>query len=285
MAQRSIETRVSFDGRIPGLVLGILFLFPVLGSAASPELARQLYREGNWRGAKREAERILYSNPSDQAAALLCIASAVRFPDAKIDTCLASARRLALEGSTPQIRAPAANFAAWILAEKHQIPDAWRLAEQAFLEADDEDTFLSSGALMTLMLDRHAKLIHPAPATRLQLDSVRPLLPRRPASPIARQTPPAEGGWLSLPGKAIVAFYRFAIRPAIGSRCSLTPSCSSYFREAAITHPFLALPLIGDRLVREPSVVKSGCHPIEYAGRLSYADPLHDHDFWLRSPP
>lgn len=94
------------------------------------------------------------------------------------------------------------------------------------------------------------------------------------ATPAGRRA--AWSGW---PVRWIVGMYRRHIGPAIGARCSLVPSCSQYFLEAGNRYGWLAVPLIGDRLVREPSVVQCGEHPV--AGKTErYADPVEDHAWW-----
>jgi len=81
-------------------------------------------------------------------------------------------------------------------------------------------------------------------------------------------------GWIT---GGIVRMYRRWVGPAIGARCSLTPSCSEYFLQAGRRHGWLAFPMMADRLVREPSVVAAA--EVRIAGRI--ADPLEDHDGWM----
>ena len=82
--------------------------------------------------------------------------------------------------------------------------------------------------------------------------------------------------------KLIGISVRHAIRPAIGSRCSLDPSCSEYFRQASRNHGLLSIPMIADRLVREPSVVLKREREIVVGGETRIADPLSDHDQWMK---
>lgn len=79
-----------------------------------------------------------------------------------------------------------------------------------------------------------------------------------------------------------ISFYARQIAPAIGSRCILEPSCSRYFLEAADRHGFLAIPMQGDRFVREPSVVQAAEKPLRVGGKIRFADPVSDHDWWFR---
>ncbi len=83
------------------------------------------------------------------------------------------------------------------------------------------------------------------------------------------------GEW---PIRGLVGFYRFAIGPAIGNRCILEPSCSRYALEAARRSGWLSIPMTGDRLIREPSVVQAGEKPVfGKDGQIRYADPVTNH--------
>lgn len=83
---------------------------------------------------------------------------------------------------------------------------------------------------------------------------------------------------LNAPAKGVVWLYRTQIAPGIGQRCSLTPSCSEYFVQALDKHGPLALPMIADRLVREPNVFAEARYPVIQAdGRVLYADPVDAH--------
>jgi putative component of membrane protein insertase Oxa1/YidC/SpoIIIJ protein YidD len=81
-----------------------------------------------------------------------------------------------------------------------------------------------------------------------------------------------------LPVKGMVGFYRMAVAPALGSRCVLEPSCSRYSMQAARERGWLGLPMTGDRLIREPTIVALGTHPVTNTqGRIHYADPVSAH--------
>ena len=81
----------------------------------------------------------------------------------------------------------------------------------------------------------------------------------------------------ALPVKALVGFYRFAVAPALGSRCSLHPSCSAYSLQAARERGWLGLPMTADRLIREPDVVGARQAPFRKNGRTLYPDPVSAH--------
>ncbi|MDP6490236.1 MAG: membrane protein insertion efficiency factor YidD [Kiritimatiellia bacterium] len=76
----------------------------------------------------------------------------------------------------------------------------------------------------------------------------------------------------------MVGFYRIVVAQSIGSRCVLEPSCSTYSLQAARERGWLGIPMTGDRLIREPSVVHAKEHPVGVInGRTHYADPVSDH--------
>lgn len=126
-------------------------------------------------------------------------------------------------------------------------------------------------------------------ACRLECRRVEAVAPGRPETRqlLARaeseltRARPAPSRWKrlgALPVKGLVGFYRLAISSAIGSRCVLEPSCSAYSLQAARERGGLALPMTGDRLIREPSVVNEGAKPVtDSQGRIRYADPVSDH--------
>lgn len=83
------------------------------------------------------------------------------------------------------------------------------------------------------------------------------------------------GAW---PIKGVVAFYRVVFAPVVGVRCVLVPSCSQYAQDAAVQYGWLGVPMTGDRLVREPSVILNAERPMTNAyGQILYADPVSGH--------
>ena len=98
-----------------------------------------------------------------------------------------------------------------------------------------------------------------------------------------RLTPKHGESWSGAPARLAVAFYQRQIAPAIGSRCSLHPSCSRYATEALRKHGLLGMALVADRGVREPDVVSRRQDPITVNGRIRYHDPLAAHDGWMKA--
>ncbi len=113
-------------------------------------------------------------------------------------------------------------------------------------------------------------------AVRLQVDAVRSRCPPGLAAESRRLVRP-EPRAPPLPARALLRFYRSQVGPAIGARCALEPSCSAYFAEAAARYGPLALPLLADRFVREPSTVAERRRTVRRGGATRVLDPLADH--------
>ncbi len=158
---------------------------------------------------------------------------------------------------------------------------AYRLFRQCFLETSSQDLFLRAGCSLDLLVREFPSLGKNDPVLFQSLETSRSLW----TPELIRECLPEKesgGGALSKPGKWVVAFYREMVRPAIGGRCSLDPSCSEYFKQASEKHGLLGLPIQADRFIREPSVVQAAEKPISVNGAVRYADPLSDHDEWMK---
>jgi len=286
MAQRFIEPPCRLTKRIPGILSGVLFsFFSLFASATETDLAEQLFQEGNWPVCLQESQRVLCQSPYNETALLLHTLASLRSSPTNINGNLSALISLTRNSHHPEIRAVAANEAAWILARQDRMQEAWRLAEQAFLGSTSTPVFRSSGALLLEIMARHPKMAAPSDTTRLQIETCAPLLANAPIPPRSLDPLPQKTSLLAMPGQWIVFFYRNAIRPALGARCSLKPHCSEYFLLASRQHPLLAIPMIADRLVREPSVVSAGQHALQENGTTVYEDPVENHDFWMTSRP
>jgi putative component of membrane protein insertase Oxa1/YidC/SpoIIIJ protein YidD len=261
---------------VPGFWLGTLFVLasPALGQA---DLAADLFEEGNWAACRRECRRTLDGNPADERAELLGAVCDLRLGR----PAPASLGRLAVSGTTTETRAMAAyelGRAEWAAGRPGS---AYPLLRQAFLEAPSQDLFARAGCSLDLLQEEVPTLGKNDPAVFQSLETSRALWTREVRQECAL---PRERGTslTAMPAQWIVAFYRGLIRPAIGTRCSLHPSCSHYFEEAAREHGLLAFPIAGDRLVREPDVVAAAEDPVQVGGQTRYADPLRDHTGWMR---
>jgi hypothetical protein len=267
---------------IPGLGPGIFFFMLALAVAAEPslDLAAELFGEGDWAAARTESLR------TDSARArLLGAVSALRMGRG---TAGAKAQ-LALIWHDESVDLETRCMAAYEsgLAERADgspasALDGWTFA---YLNTRAPPLFWRSGCSLYFLLKADKSLRSREPALWQSLPSCRDVWPLevwRECRP--RKVPGPSPA--SLPGKWIVQFYRAQIGPAIGSRCDLLPSCSEYFKQASHAHGLLGIPIMADRFVREPSVVAAKEKPVVMpSGRIRYADPLSDHDFWMKGKP
>jgi uncharacterized protein len=80
-----------------------------------------------------------------------------------------------------------------------------------------------------------------------------------------------------------ITFYQKIISPAVGNRCQMSPSCSSYSKEAFQTHGFfVGWIMTCDRLMRcgrDETHLAPGVWTPE--GRLT-SDPLSGNDSWMK---
>jgi len=175
----------------------------------------------------------------------------------------------------------AASFECGRLAWASSDPDAaYAHFKRAFETTGSYDLFLRSGCSLHMLTERKKSLREKDAALALQLQTSRRLWSRDLMEECA--LPDKGSGAASLPGKWIVAFYRSQIGPAIGARCSLTPSCSEYFRQACRAHGLLGFAIQADRFFREPSEVAAKKNPVPVGDVIKYADPLEDHTKWLK---
>lgn len=273
--------------KIPGLAPGIFFFGLSLAAAAAPlDLAADLFAEGQWAAARTEARRVqthavaaeadrarllaaisaLRLNPGDESARA-DLAALWQAPAADLETrCMAAYEFGLADWAAGGAQAPAALEFAFL--QTRQVPLFWRAGCSLYfyLKADRRLRKEKAAVWQSLQSCRDA----------WPLEVWRECRPRRPAGHSLG----------SRPGKWIVQFYRAQIAPAIGARCDLEPSCSEYFQQASRAHGLLGIPLMADRFVREPSVVAAKEKPVEMpGGGIRYADPVSDHDFWLKGTP
>lgn len=261
--------------RIPGLVPGILFFLPWLATAASLELARDLGAEGDWAGCWRECRRVLQVEPGDAAAAQLGALARFRMDPRDAQRRQALAQNLA-GGLVGGVGPWAAYALAADAARRGEANEAFDWGVVAFAQADSHDFFLRSGCLLDALARRYPERMASHDALRLQLQTCRSLWSRELQAEAKRMIRSGDGPWAQ-PGRWIVIFYRGQISPALGARCSLTPSCSEYFLQACRQAGMLGFPIAADRLIREPSVIAVGAHPVGVGRNVRYADPLSDH--------
>lgn len=80
--------------------------------------------------------------------------------------------------------------------------------------------------------------------------------------------------------RLVILFQRW-ISPVDGARCSMTPTCSAYARQALQQHgPLLGSFITVDRLIHEGDPVERE-HPVVRGDFIRFHDPLEENDFWL----
>lgn len=274
--------------RIPAVLAGILFIYAPSGLAAPqpPALWASLFDEHAWAECRREALRAAPEDPRAAVMADICLLR-LRAPEA-------SGALGRLQSVAQDEQHPAAPTAALEVGRHHlqhqRTVEAWPWFAQALVSTNDPDEFVEAGSALAWIGMRHRELLRSNPSLADQLASGRMLWTPDRLRAIA---PGSKSGGLFArlarwPARAIVGLYRSAIRPAIGSRCNLEPGCSAYFLEASRRHGLTGIPMLADRLVREPGVNARGEYPVSMpSGTIRYADPIEDHDFWFhaKDPP
>lgn len=279
-----IDSR-SFAKWIPGLVPGILFLCATCGFAGvSLELAADLFAEGQWAAARAESMRAAAEGvgPDVARARLLAALSSLRMghePTRAVEELEGLWRDVFVPSA---VRCAAAYEAGLARRGDRDRTAAFEAFRFAYLNAVEPPLFWRAGCSLYFLLKADKPLRRAEAALWQSLQSCRDAWPLE----IWRECRPrkAKGASLaSLPGRAVVRFYRAQISPAIGARCDLHPSCSEYFLQASRARGLLGIPIMADRFVREPSVVAAQHQPITMPdGHVRFADPLSDHDFWMK---
>lgn len=297
--------RTGLNG-IPGLAPGILFfaLFAFLSgafaaAAGSPtELAEALLEEEDWAAARIEARRAEAASDADAAdaarARLIQGIAALRADDVagaeNLLPPLWQTEDVPADLETSCLAAYEWGRSLWARCQFASAADA---LAYAFRRTRDPELFWLAGCSLHFLFDEADDVAEANPDLVAQVELSASAWPdnvyRRcnPRTSGMRDKTDADAPSLfSLPGRAIVRFYRAQVSPAIGSRCSLTPSCSEYFLQASKKHGLLGVPLIGDRFIREPGVVGAQEILVEQPdGAYRIADPVEAHDFWMEPAP
>ncbi|MFH0953623.1 MAG: membrane protein insertion efficiency factor YidD [Verrucomicrobiota bacterium] len=258
-------------------------MFSVVGALAqaSPDLAVDLFAEGDWAACRRECRRVLAEDTEQQTARLLDAVARLRLGEDRPEILDSLARLAAVTG-----RVETSSMAAYELGRqlwrKGNTAAAFGHIKQAFETTRSPDLFLRAGCSLSLLTVDFPTLGKDHPSLRQSLETCRPLWTSDIRKECTIEPAREREHLLSKPGQWIVRFYRAQLRPAIGARCSLEPSCSEYFREASREHGLLAFPITADRLVREPSVVAAKEKEVQVGEQMRIADPLADHDDWMK---
>lgn len=271
------------ERRIPALAAGVL-LFSVAFSQSSGvgiELARELLVERDWSAASHEAQLVLTDSPPNEEAVFVLAVSRINAGEPTSNH-ITALRGLADNAMDPELRCRAAYECARTEWRAGRLPAAFALFQQTFLETKEPDLCLHAACSLFLMMEEDASLVPEKGSLRMQINTTRWIWYGRLFTD-CRVSPPVrpKGGILGAPARLITWIYRRGMAPALGQRCSLTPSCSQYFLDASEQHGLLGFPMVADRFFREPGAVKDGKKPIQTGRTMRYADTLSDHDFWM----
>ncbi len=268
----NLKTRALF------LAISALFFSPVLASGA--DLAKALYAEGDWPGARREALRTRLAQPDSEVAGMIHALATLRLDSTDADA-REEADRLIREAGNDAVRARTAYELGridWAIGEPERAASSLK---QAFSYSAEYDLFLKTAYSLEVLLQRHPDALTATDPVRTQLRTMRPLITRA-AREAATPPTPNRRSVLSRFARAPVRFYQTQIGPAIGQRCSMHPSCSTYCAHALQRYGALAIPMTADRLIRETDHVNHRINPVIINGVEKYYDPLSDHTFWFR---
>lgn len=272
--------------KIPGLAPGIFFLalWVSVASGARLDLAAELFAEGEWIAVRTECLRVQAdaSGAEEDRARLLAAVSSLRTGRGREEAKAELAALQQAESADLEARCMAAyerGLAEWADGGK---TNALAALKFAYLQTRDTLLFWRAGCSLYFFLKADKTLRRQEAIAWQSLQSCRDAWPLE----VWRECRPrkkAGASMFSLPGQWIVTFYRAQIGPAIGSRCDLLPSCSEYFMQASRAHGLLGVPIMADRFIREPTVVSAREQPVIMPdGRIRFADPLSDHDFWMK---
>jgi len=266
-----------FTDRALSILLGALLLLPTGATiAAGSSLAHELFEEENWNACRVECMRSIQSEPNAELQLLHTICG-LRLGLNTTDTL----HQLCEDNTTPPDIKSRAQYelgrAFWIAGETSK---AFENLKQTFLTAEDIKLHKRAGCTLAFVVKEQSALLNTAPGLQSLLltsekewDHALRVECQRPTT--------KKSSILTAPARGLITVYQTQIGPAIGNRCSLHPSCSHYASEALQKHGLIGLGAIGDRFIREPSVVSAKEHPVIINGHGKYADPLSDHDKWI----
>jgi len=258
-----------------------------MAPAGNAELAEALFAERQWALARIECARRLAVPPPTDAEAhrlrLMVAACACRLPGGDRRTALDELEALWRDPSVERetrCRAAYAFGQACNEADNRQAVEALTFA---FNQTRDVPLFWRAGCVLSQRFRRDRRLRREQTSLWRTLQTCCTAWPRDVVAECLADAGETRSARWARPARWLVGFYRRQVGPAIGERCSLQPSCSAYLLEASQAHGLLlGFALLGDRLIREPSVYAAGAKPVVMPdGRIRYADPLSDHDAWM----
>lgn len=260
-----------------GLLAGMLF-FCICAPAQQLELTRALFAQGDFEQCRCEAKRALLSQTEPREHFELLHALAGAQLNQPAGQTIAALQHLVEQNRNPQTSALAAYELGRQLWTQNRAEEALTSFTFSFHTTTNKSLFLHAACSSFLLMQENKELKKGRADLIAQINTSRSQWYGRLFSECARPAPDS-GSEKKL--NWIVSVYRAQISPAIGNRCTLEPSCSEYFNQAWHQHGPLALPMIGDRLCREPGINNRQENPVLKSGQIRYADPITNHDFWM----
>jgi len=261
--------------RAPAIAAGafsaFLALLPARTNASN--LAEQLLTENRPDLARAEARRALIQDPENAQAGLTALKAGILIGK---DLSTELSEFASNENNPKELRAEAHSELAGICERNKDFYQALKHLVACFNTTESSALFASSTREANRILNENPDLeeTHPQLVNIIRTSSA--------VWPRVKRTKEDAPSILSRPALWAIALYRSQISPAIGARCSLTPSCSQYAVNALRQYGVLGLALAGDRMVREPDVVTAKEVPIVINKQIKYADPVSAHTFWFR---
>jgi hypothetical protein len=261
---------------IPASLLAGMLFFCAQAQAQQLELTRALFAKGEYSQCRSESKRALLTGTEPIEHFELLHALAGTQLQRPTDETLQSLQQLVQQNRNPQISAMAAYELGRTLWQIDRPAEALDAFVFTFQTTTDKSLFLHAACSAFLLMNQHPALKAAHPDWVDQINTSRSQWYGSLFGECSQPQPSekTQPNWL-------VRFYRAQISPAIGNRCTLEPSCSEYFNQAWQKHGPTAIPMIGDRLCREPGVNDRQQNPILKNGQIRYGDPIKDHDFWM----
>ncbi len=257
-------------------------LFFYTSFAQEEDLASQLFSEGRWDACQRECMRaeIMHRENTPLRIQLLDVACMIRMGRAHTNGVRNKLAVLSSQTQDMEVAASASFETGRLLWGEDNLKQALDAFSFSFYTTTNCSLFLRAACSSFLVLKENKSLKSECPALVQQINTSRALWSKELFGLCRLKKKPSRfridlAGWF-------VHFYRSQISPAIGQRCTLEPSCSEYFKQAAARHGLLSIPMIGDRFVREPDVNKDRTNPVFVNGAVRYLDTVDEHDFWMK---
>lgn len=252
-------------------------------------LVAELLAEGDWAGTRREGLRWLGAHGAEAEGAdeVRYAVAMARLGEGDREGGLKGLSEVWRdEGAARGVRSRA-GWAAWRAGWDGKSPndEALEAAKTALETADDAEDFWLAGCALYFYAKKNPGALDGDAAVAMAVQASRDVWPVdvwKSCNP--RTNGMKEGGGLGnvlkWPGRLVTAFYREGIRPAIGGRCGLEPSCSEFFLQATEKRGLVGVAMGADRLIREPSVMAEGEETVTGPdGGVRVLDPVEDH--WL----